>query len=90
MAIRGQYAPAVLEELSPNGGWSKVDYDEHAVDVRIQGRQTSRRIRLDESPRFYERPRMLLLAWVSCQPQIYSTLLLLNLGSFHSLTMFMA
>jgi hypothetical protein len=41
MAIHGQHVPAVLEELSPNGGWSKADYDERAVDVRIQGRQPS-------------------------------------------------
>jgi hypothetical protein len=41
MAIHGQHALAVLEELSPNGGWSKADYDERAVDVRIQGRQPS-------------------------------------------------
>jgi hypothetical protein len=75
MAIHGQYAPAVLEESLPNGEWSKADYDEHAADVRIQGRQPSRRSGLDESRRSYEKSRILLLAWVSCVSYRHSTLL---------------
>ena len=62
--ILDRYVPAVLQKLLPNGGWSKADCDEHAVDVRIQDRQPSRSIRLDERRRFYEGFRALLLAWV--------------------------
>jgi hypothetical protein len=86
MAIDDQYAPAVLEELSPNGGWSKAGYDEHAVDVRIRDRQPSRRIRLGESPRSYAILLMVVLARVSCVSHRYSTLLLVVLGGFLPLT----
>lgn len=82
MAIHDQYAQAGLAASSPSDGWSKADYDEHAVDVRIQDRRPSRRIRPDENPRFYERPQMLVLAWVSCVSHSYSTLLLVVLGDF--------
>ena len=64
-AILDRYVPAVLQELLPNGGWSKADCDEHAVDVRIQDRQPSRGIRLDERQRFYGGFLALLLAWAS-------------------------
>src|SRR6266436_1733638 len=64
MAILDRYVPAVLQKLLPNGGWSKADCDEHAVDVRIQDRQPSPSIRLDERRRFYEGFRGFLLAWV--------------------------
>jgi len=79
MAIHGRYAPAVLEKLLPNGESSKADYGEHAVDGRIQGRQPNLRSRLDESPRFYEGARTLLLAWVSCVSNWHSTLFAANL-----------
>ena len=63
-AILDRYVPAVLQKLLPNGVWSKADCDEHAVDVRIQDRQPSPSIRLDERRRFYEGFRGLLLAGV--------------------------
>jgi hypothetical protein len=65
MAIPDRHAPFVLQELSPSVGRSTADYGEHAVDVRIRGRQSSRKIHLDETPRFYEGFRAPLLAWVS-------------------------
>src|SRR5258708_36092842 len=74
MAILDRYVPAVLQKLLPNGGWSKADCDEHAVDVRIQDRQPSPSIRLDERRRFYEGFRGLLLAWVSYLGRCHSML----------------
>ena len=73
MAIHSRYAPAFLDELLPNGDWSKADYGEHAVDARIQGRQPSQRGRLDESSRFCEGARLLLPAWISCVSHRNST-----------------
>jgi len=64
-AIRGRCAPFFLQELSPSAGRSTADYGVHAVDVHIRGRQSSRKIHLDENPRFFEGFRALLLAWVS-------------------------
>src|SRR5580704_10705284 len=75
MAIPDRHAPSVLQECSPSVGRSTADYGEHAVDVRIRGRQSSREIHLDENPRFYEGFRALLLAWVSYRSQCESTLL---------------
>jgi hypothetical protein len=65
MAILGRYAPTVPQGLSPNVGRSTADFGEHAADVRIRGRQSSRSIHLDENPQFYEGFRALVLAWVS-------------------------
>ena len=75
MAIPDRHAPSVLQEWSPSVERSTADCGEPAVDVRIQGRQSSRKIHLDETPRFYEGFLALLLAWVSYRSQCDSTLL---------------
>jgi len=75
MAILGRYAPTVPQGLSPNVGRSTADFGEHAADVRIRGRLSSRSIHLDENPQFYEGFRALVLAWVSSGSHFYSTLL---------------
>ena len=72
-AILDRYVPAALQELLPNGGWSKADCDEHAVDVRIQDRQPSRGIHLDDNPQFYGEFQPVVLAWVSYGNHYYST-----------------
>jgi hypothetical protein len=72
-AILDRYVPVGLQELLPNGGWSKADCDEHAVDVRIQDRQPSRGIHLDDNPRFYGEFQPVVLAWVSYGNQCYFT-----------------
>ena len=72
-AILDRYDPAALQELLLNGGWSKADCDEHAVDVRIQDRQPSRGIHLDDNPQFYGEFQPGVLAWVSNGNHCHST-----------------
>jgi hypothetical protein len=61
-AILGQYVPIAPGELLPNAELSTADYGEHAVGVRIQGRQSSRSIHFDENPQFYGGFQALVLA----------------------------
>jgi hypothetical protein len=72
-AILDRYDPAALQELLPNGGWSKADCDEHAFDARIQDRQPSRGIHLDDDPQFYGEFQPVVLARVSYGNHCYST-----------------